>query len=196
MEHPPILTSTICPIWTRIRESFSIAYRPSHNPELDKLVGNLLTLPTADPAQTTMASPFTGQPPWAYRLPAISARQSLETKADYTVPGQGWPLSAQQSTLRPYCLVQAGRDCTSSSCQAHTKLRPGHTKLMPSSCQAHAKLRRGHTSSCQAHAKLIPSSYLVTDQIPLLLVVILSQQPGLVRRQVHRTLRRDSELAS
>lgn len=44
--------------------------------------------------------------------------------------------------------------------------------------------------------KLMPSSYLVTDQIPLLFVVILPQQPGLVRRQVHRTLRRESELTS
>lgn len=118
-------------------------------------MGNLLTLPTADPAQTTMASPFTGQPPWAYRLPAISARQPLETKADYTVPGQGWPLSAQQSTLRPYCLVQAGRDCTSS----FAKLIPSSDLVIPSSCQAHVKLMPSSDVVTPAHAKLMPSSY-------------------------------------
>lgn len=30
--------------------------------------------------------------------------------------------------------------------------------------------------------------HLVTDELPLLLIVILSQQPGFVRRQVHRIL--------
>lgn len=43
-------------------------------------------------------------------------------------------------------------------------------------------------------AKLMPSSYLVADEVPLLLAVILSQQPGLVRRQVHGALRREAEL--
>lgn len=35
--------------------------------------------------------------------------------------------------------------------------------------------------------------YLVTDQIPLLLIVILPQKPGLVGRQVHGALRREPE---
>lgn len=35
--------------------------------------------------------------------------------------------------------------------------------------------------------------YLVTDQIPLLLIVILPQEPGLVGRQVHGALRREPE---
>lgn len=35
--------------------------------------------------------------------------------------------------------------------------------------------------------------YLVTDQIPLLLIVILPQEPGLVGGQVHGALRREPE---
>ena len=33
------------------------------------------------------------------------------------------------------------------------------------------------------------SSYLVTDELPLLLVVVATQQPYLVRGEVHRVLR-------
>lgn len=41
---------------------------------------------------------------------------------------------------------------------------------------------------------LPPTLYLVTDQIPLLLIVVLPQEPGLVRREVHGALRREPEL--
>lgn len=40
---------------------------------------------------------------------------------------------------------------------------------------------------------LSETPYLVTDQIPLLLIVILPQKPGLVWRQVHGALRREPE---
>lgn len=36
-------------------------------------------------------------------------------------------------------------------------------------------------------------SYLVANKVPFLLVVVLPQETGLVRREVHRTLRRKAE---
>lgn len=46
------------------------------------------------------------------------------------------------------------------------------------------------------HLPALPQTpYLVTDQIPLLLIVVLPQEPGLVRGQVHGALRREPKSA-
>lgn len=51
------------------------------------------------------------------------------------------------------------------------------------------------TLFCLKHNPHLPAlpqiPYLVTDQIPLLLIVVLPQEPGLVRGQVHGALRRE-----
>jgi hypothetical protein len=143
-----------------------------------------------------MTSLFTGQP-----LMGIQATSYLSQAAPRNQGSLHCAKSAGscQHSSQPFGLTVLSRQTQTappdlaklipSSCQAHTKLIPSSYLVMPSSYQAYTKLIPGHT-------KLMPSSYLVTDQIPLLLVVILSQQPGLVRRQVHRALRRESELTN
>lgn len=111
--------------------------QPSHNPELDKLVGKLLTLPTADPAQTTMTSLFTGQPLVGIQATSCLARQPLEAKGAYSAKSRLVPVS---TAVNSYCHVQAHTDCTSRL----VKLMPSSYLVIPGSCQ-------GHTWSYQAH---------------------------------------------
>jgi hypothetical protein len=79
-----------------------------------------------------------------------------------------------------------GRESWHTWCQAQTGV-PARASVDAFGLAALSSLTQIPTSL------LFPSPYLVTDQIPFLLIVILPQKPGLVRRQIHGALRKEPE---